>query len=257
MADKSEPAGEAETKAENAAVEAKKPNDDGVLYREVTVLNADQHASLRVAPAKNVKFAAGLNSIRLAASELPQAATSYPVVFAETKDGWCAYAVTGHASGKNEFIDDAGKWREGCYIPAFVRRYPFILAVDNEKKTYSLAADMTSELLNEEEGAPLFEGSKPSQAGMNALKFCTSLHEQLQASSAIIKQIADTGILQSRRAEFTKPDRSRHVIEGFNTVDEAKLRELPDDKFLELRKSGALNLVYCQLWSMRTWNSVT
>ena len=42
----------------------------------------------------------------------------------------------------------------------------------------------------------------------------------------------------------------KHNITGLFGIDEKKLNELPDDKFLDLRKSGALSLAYMQLLSV-------
>lgn len=226
------------------------------LYREVEVLNAGQHGDLRVMQARDVRFAAGLNSIRLAAVELPQAASCYPIVFAQAQDGWSAYAVTGHSNGKNEFVGEDGQWRPGTYVPAFVRRFPFILATDSKNETLSLAADLSSGMLSKTEGQPLYEDGKPAKTVMAILKFCTSYHDQMKASAVLFRQIADTGILETRRAEVTLADGARRIIEGFLTVDEKKLNALKDDDFLALRKSGALNLIYCHLWSMRSWKQI-
>jgi hypothetical protein len=226
------------------------------LYAQVEVLNAARHADLRLVQAKDVMFAAGLNSIRLAGIELPQAATCYPVVFAETGGDWAAYAVTGHSNGKNEFVADDGQWRAGNYVPAFVRRYPFILSTNSQDESLSLAADLSSAMLSVVEGQPLYEEGKPSKTALAILKFCTSYHDQIRVSGRLFRQIADTGILQSRRAEVTLADGERRVIEGFHTVDESRLNALKDNDFLELRKSGALNLIYCHLWSMRSWKQI-
>lgn len=238
-------------KAANAPAEARK-----ALYGPITVLNVKEHEGLSLSPAKDQRFAETMNSVVLAAAEFPQAAVHYPVVFAEADGRWSAYAVTGPSTGKNSFIGKDGKWLEGAYIPALIRRYPFVLVADDSKRNLSLAADLSSDMLKGKGGAKLYENGKPSKTAANILRFCVAYDNQLKASEALFKRIADTGILVSRRADVTLPDQTKSAIVGFHVVDEQKLAALDDETFISLRKDGVLNLIYCHLWSMRSWKNI-
>lgn len=226
------------------------------MYGPVTVLNVKEHGDLGLSPAKDYRFAEGMNSVVLAAAEFPQAALHYPVVFAETDGRWNAYAVTGPSAGRNSFVGKDGKWLEGAYVPALVRRYPFVLVADSSQRNLSLAADLSSEMLKGKGGAKLYENGKPSKTAANILRFCVSYDNQLKASHALFKRIADSGILVSRRADVTLPDQTKSAIVGFHVVDEQKLAALDDETFLGLRKDGVLNLIYSHLWSMRSWQNI-
>ncbi|WP_075996645.1 SapC family protein [Salaquimonas pukyongi] len=238
-------------KAAGAPAEARK-----TMYGPVSVLNAKEHGGLQLSPAPDHRFAESMNSVVLAAAEFPQAALHYPIVFAEADGNWSAYAVTGHTNGKNSFIGKDGKWLEGTYIPALIRRYPFVLVADSSQRNLSLAADLSSDMLKGKKGAKLYDDGKPSQTAANILRFCVSFDNQLKASGDLFKRIADSGILVSRRADVTLPDNTKSAIVGFHVVDEQKLADLDDDAFLKLRKDGVLNLIYCHLWSMRSWKNI-
>jgi len=238
-------------KAADTAAETRK-----ALYGPVTVLNVKEHEGLSLSPAKDQRFARGMNSVVLAAAEFPQAALHYPLVFAESDGRWSAYAVTGPSAGKNSFIGKDGKWLEGTYVPALIRRYPFVLVADNSGRNLSLAADLSSDMLKGKGGARLYEGGKPSKTAANILRFCVAYDNQLKASEALFKRTADTGILVSRRADVTLPDQTKSAIVGFHVVDEKKLAALDDETFVSLRKDGVLNLIYCHLWSMRSWKNI-
>ena len=228
-----------------------------MFYQSVVPLNAAQHGAKKIRPAPDFKFAEGANSIILSAIELPYAAKFYPIVFGESANGEVsAFAVTGHTNGSNLFVSEDGKWRENCYIPAYVRRYPFVLINDTEQGSLTLAMDTESGMITEDEGQPLYEDAKPTQVAQNALNFCLSYHQDLGRSREIFRQIADTGILEGGTADVQLPDKSRRKITGFQIVNEKKLQALDDDTFLTLRKSGALNLIYCQLWSMKVWDEL-
>jgi len=227
-----------------------------MFYQSVTPLNSANNGDLQMIPAKNAAFAATANSIVLAAAELPQAAMDYPIVFSKFGENVAAFAVTGYNSGENTYVDEDGKWRDGCYIPAYVRRYPFILIEDSENDTLSLAADLTSDMLGTEAGTAIYADGKPTEAATSAMNFCLAYHNELKKSDAIFKQIDEAGVLIERSADVTTKDGDKARIGGFMIVDENKLSELDDETFLSLRKSGALNLIYCQLWSMRVWNNL-
>jgi len=226
------------------------------MYETVSVLSAGLHGDLRFTPANKFPGAAGLNAIIVAAAEFPEAALYYPIVFSEQGDKHAAHVITGHTTGENRFVEKSGKWRTGAYIPAYVRRYPFILVEDTEQDKLTLAADLKSRWFGDKKGEPLFEDGKPSETAQNAFKFCTTYHRQLLETDALLGQIAETGILVERNADVTLPDETKRRITGFKVVDEQKLGELDDATFLSLRKNGALSLIYCHLISMRNWRNI-
>lgn len=236
---------------------APKVAETPVMYSKIEPLNVAMHGGLMLAPSPNkFKFAAGLNSIPLAAIEVPNAASFYPVVFGMTGSDHAAFAITGTKSGENRFVAQDGAWRADCYVPAYVRRYPFILMSDPEKDTLTLAADMNSDMFTTTTGEALYIEGAASKAAQFAMNFCTSLRRELLITADIIKSIDAAGLLTARRAEVTLAGGEKSVLTGFTVVDEAKLQALDDETFLALRKSGALVVIYSHLWSMREWKNL-
>ena len=237
---------------ENKAAEAEATG----LYSKVEPLRADRHGDLRLKPAQDMSFARSLNSILLMTTEFPSAALNYPIVFAKLAEGVMPFVVTGYKQGENIYVGEDGQWRENFYIPAFVRRYPFIFMENKEQNNLALCIDAACEGLGEEEGDPLYEEGKPAALTNRALNFAKAYHTEAQKSSAIVKQIEEAGLLVERNAQFTLPDGEKTVVSGFSVVDEQKLNELDDEAFIALRKSGALAAIYCHLMSMRAWGNV-
>ncbi len=227
-----------------------------LFYQDPQPLHAERHGAMRLRPPKNMSFAGAANSILLLASEFPQAASFYPIVFGGPEADLLPYAVTGHTKGENAFIDADGAWRPNTYIPAYVRRYPFIFVESSGTDTLMLGADFASAMLGEEEGEPLYVDGKPSATTDRALRFCVNYQRELERTKAHVRQIAEAGLLVDRNADVTLPDGKMSKIVGFKTVDEQKLNALDDETFLSLRKTGALVLIFCHLWSTRAWNNI-
>lgn len=226
------------------------------LYSNVQSLHNERHASLKLATKPDFSFAKQLSSILVTSSEFPSAALNYPIVFAEQEGTTRAYVVTGYKSGENLYVGKDGSWRAEHYIPAFVRRYPFIFAASDDGKQLSLCVDASSTLLSDNKGEPLYDNGKPSGATERALKFCKLFHDEINATQTLCQQIVDADVLEERSAEISLPSGEKSAVTGFKMVNERKLMELDDKKFIELRNSGALSAIYCHLLSMRVWKNL-
>jgi len=211
---------------------------------------ADRGRSLR--PVADFLYARATNSVLLGAAEFPRAMRSYPIVFTSGEPR-VAVAVLGLEGNENLFVSGDGKWREGEYIPAYVRRYPFIFLEQPDKNELILCVDEASGLLTESEDQPLFAGGEATQLVRNALSFCREFHEQTLASAAFVGELARHGLLIPNEARVVLNSGKEMTLRDFQIVDEAKFNALPDEVFLDWRRRGWLPLVYCHLMSMASW----
>jgi hypothetical protein len=227
------------------------------MYGAVEALSAARHGALRLGRLGGYAHAAKMSSIILGASEIPSAARDYPVVFSDGSEAM-AYAVTGYANGVNLQVDtQSAAWRKDAYVPAYVRRYPFIFIESEGGKRLSLGIDPTAPNLSRSEGAPLYDADgKPSEAAKSALAFCKAYKAEMDRTRELVRQVVDTGITVARRADVTLPGGGKAAVGGFRVVDEKKLAALPDEAFLALRKTGALTIIYCHLMSMAAWRNL-
>src|SRR5260221_7796003 len=97
-----------------------------IFYRRPRPLNSeiDRGKSLRLAP--DHSFARGTNSLVLNGGEFSLAMRFYPIVFS-LAEPVSAFAVVGLVDKENLFVGADGRWVPDAYVPAYVRRYPFIL----------------------------------------------------------------------------------------------------------------------------------
>lgn len=126
-----------------------------LLYEKPVVLNRDQHRSVKIGAVSNYQFAARTNSIILTGTEFVEACKEYPVVFAQSGDRLVSVALLGVRENENLFVDADGKW-DARYIPAFVRRYPFVLAETGTAELL-VCVDESSAAFNSANGEALFD----------------------------------------------------------------------------------------------------
>ena len=139
-------------------------------------------------------------------------------------------ALMGLNEGVNVFLDADGKLLDNMiYIPAYMRRYPFLLArLRPDTDELSLCFDPTSGAVGEfEEGEPLFDGDQPSEATKAILQFCEQFETAGQRTAAFVEELKKSGLLMDGEVAIQPEGADQpFVYRGFQMVDEEKLREL-------------------------------
>lgn len=219
------------------------------FYQNPTVLDREQHKGLRL-KAADARFAAKNQAVPLLVAEFPEACLEYPIVFTKGQDGrWLALALTGLQNGSNAFVNADGQWN-ARYLPASVRRYPFILA-EGANNELSLAADLNAPQLGKQ-GEPLFnDQGEPTDLAKNVMQMLADFQGQAKASETVIQQFEASGLLTQQNLQVRLSDGRNAVVEGIWVVDESKLRELPDDKVLAWFKGGQMAAVHAHMLSLR------
>lgn len=225
-----------------------------LFYGRPEVIEIARHRGVGLSPHDGYGFAAGATALPLNVAEFAKAASCYPIVFAG-KAALSPVAVVGMRQGQNLFVGPDGAWEAGAYVPAYARRYPFILTrPDPEKDQVMLCLDAASPRVRTDgEGAPLFDGDAPSEHAKNALEFCMTFHRQALATEQVSAALGEAGVLQRQEGTVELSGGESLKLTDFHVVDEAALNALPDEAWLALRAQGALAAAYCQLVSMNAW----
>ena len=226
-----------------------------LFYRQPCALSVERHGKKALATDANYSFAKDTNSVPVTAMELPRIMRHYPIVFSAV-DPVVPVAVLGLRGARNQFVSDDGVWQAGAYIPAYVRRYPFILMESPDKLQYTLCIDESASQLADE-GQALFEDGKPSEICNKALEFCSSYQGQHTFTLEFTATLDKYSLLVENRAAITMASGEKLSLSGFRVIDEEKFMALPDDVFLDWRQRGWISLVYCHLLSMGNWQSLT
>lgn len=248
-------AGPASGSGVNPAAAAGAPESMPMFYTSPRPLDRAKDGNVRLSRPTHFRFAANTNAVPLLIDEFPMAAAYYPIVFAAGPLPIPA-AVVGLKNDNNLFIDAQGRWQAGSYLPAYVRRYPFILMDDPDRKQFVLCIDDSTDMLGAEGEYALFEGEEPSAFTKSAMEFCAALRQQGDATDEFVKALKEFDLLKANDAQIDLPDKTRLQLSGFLIIDPQKFDQLPDNVLLEWRRKGWLGLVYAQLLSSHRWQAL-
>jgi hypothetical protein len=229
-----------------------------LIYQDAVALDRDRHRALKLKPTDNARFAATAHVVPLVAVEFAEAAREYPIVFARgagdaDTDGvpgeLLCFALTGTHEDVNLYLDAAGRW-DADYVPAFIRRYPFVYAQTGTDQL-TVCIDETYPGFDDSEGEPLFDAAGEAAPLLkNALKLLTDYQQQVQLTGSFLKKLDASGLLMEAQLEANFPDGRRALVQGMLVVDETKLKQLPPATLQEWFVSGELGLIYAHLLSL-------
>ncbi len=220
-----------------------------LFYDKPVAVNRDQHRTTKIGAEPDFSFAAKTNSVALTGVEFVEACKEYPIVFTKVGERKVPVALLGLRDNENLYVGADGKW-DGSYIPAFVRRYPFVLA-ESAGDQFVVCIDESSAAFNADEGQPLFDndgGNTPFLDG--ALNFLNSYQAQMKRTENFVKQLDELDLFTEMAAKTELTDGRKFLFNGLYVVDEQKLLSLKDEKGAELLKSGELGWIYAHLISL-------
>jgi len=223
-----------------------------LIYENAEVISPEAHGDVCVAPVTSLDFAAGLNSLPILAAEFERAGAQAPIVFAGEGEALTPVLLLGLAEGQNLYVNEAGQWT-GRYLPAFLRRYPFIFtASPDQPDKLTLCIDMGFTAVNREgRGERLFDTEgKRTQFLENALAFTAEYQAQFQATRLLTARLRELDLLEPASLTATMPDGRKLVLGGFQRVQPERLLALPDADVIALHRSRILELIHLHIASM-------
>lgn len=230
-----------------------------LFYNAIEPLNATQHGKMKVRTMLRMPQIAQTHAIPVTVDEFTLVQRHYPIVFA-VGDNPVPIALFGLNEGVNVFLDEDGRPLEpNIYIPAYVRRYPFLLArLRPDSDELSLCFDPTANAVGDfEEGQSLFENDQPSEATTAILQFCEQFEAAGQRTAAFVEELTKADLLMDGEVAI-QPEgfQQPFVYRGFRMVDEEKLRNLRGDELRRMNQNGILPLIYAHLFSLTEMRTV-
>jgi hypothetical protein len=231
------------------------------LYTRVEPLSVERHGKLGVKRlAAPFGFASNIHFVPLLLPEFPAASGSYPIIFAG--DDKVPLAVMGITPGENLFFDKNGVAKSEIYLPAYIRRFPFIVATVDDSDRGILCLDVGADIVAEGAEMAIFNGQELSDYGKTCVDYCQRFEEDKARSDAIMKQIIEMDLFHLRQTKHQPRDIDNNpvgeeiIIAEYFAIEEPKVHALSADKLVALRDTGALAFIYAHLVSAWKWDAL-
>ncbi|RYF34227.1 MAG: peptidase [Comamonadaceae bacterium] len=221
------------------------------MFQKVVPVNKERHAGKKIKEVSGFDFARGFHIAYVTMQEFARAASIFPIVFLEDKDKdeFRPVVLLGLNSGENLFVGADGKW-QASYVPAIIRRYPFALAPAGNDGQFVVCIDEESSLVSDSEGSALFDDKgEPTQVIENVKRYLSELQQMDAFTRDFCKFLQANNMFTPLNMRVRESSRVKN-ISGCYVVNEERLNNLSDEKFIEFRAKRYLPAVYAHLISL-------
>ena len=224
-----------------------------LFYNDLMPLNSRDHGTWHARSVEKASWVGTQHAIPLTVDEFAQAQRDFPIVFS-AGDNPVPLALMGLNEGINVYFDDEGTPLDDAYVPAYIRRYPFLLArLKPDTDEMSLCFDPSCDVIGEfEDGNALFADGEPSEHTKGLLSFCEQFEQAGARTQAFIEEITKEGLLMEGEVAIQqndKPDQP-YVYRGFKMINQDKVVDMRGDQLRTLNQNGILPLIYAHLFSL-------
>ena len=224
------------------------------IYKDVRPLDKTEDSKLRISELEGFNYAASVHSCAITVDEFYAAAKSMPIVFAETPAGINTVCLLGVREGQNVFIGGEGQWKDSEYIPAYIRRYPFIFFEQDD--VLALGIDHGCAAVNKSKGKAVFNKDGEASDYVNdVLVFMQDYQTAAQRTDFFVNRLFELDLLEDANATIREGDVATGVV-TFKRISEEKLNALDDDKVLSLLREGFYRLISAHLLSLTNFNKL-
>jgi hypothetical protein len=232
-----------------------------LFYSQPEPLSFELHKDLGVKSSTSpFSFAKVGHAVPLTVGEFPLASLTGPVIF--VGDDKLPLAVMGLSPGENMWVREDGIIEPGAYIPAYIRRYPFVFATDESAGQMVLCIDRSAAFIVDKAQAdePFFlPDGKPSAYTERCISFCNDFEVERQRTAGFVDLLKDLDLFETKIANYQPinadgtPGEVQQIAEYYG-ISEDKLNALPHSKLAELRDNGALGQIYAHMCSLNGWD---
>lgn len=229
-----------------------------IFFKDLLPLSTQEHATWKARALDKAPFLVNHHAVPLTSDEFISASRFYPIVFS-AGDNPVPLALMGLNEGINTFVDAEGALLNPVYVPAYIRRYPFLLAkLRPDQEDLSLCFDPTSGAIGDfDDGDPLFVDGQPSEHTKAILGFCEQFEQAGQRTGQFMEELIKSGLLMDGEVSIEVENAPQpFVYRGFRMVDETKLRELRGDVLRKMMQNGMLALIFAHLFSLQLMREI-
>lgn len=229
-----------------------------MLYKRLEPFSRDRHAALRLRKPDDYGFARNAGVVPLTLTEFAAAAQYYPIVFLQGPGAKqpMPVAILGSRPEENLYVDAAGRWRPGYYVPAYLRRFPFITGDGAKPGQAVVFVDVESDKLSPSDGRALFAKGEPTEFAKGAIELCQRYHQAAMLTDRFAQAIGAAGVLTDRVIEAKDQTGAKLSWRGMKAVDQEKLTKVDGKEFLLWRDRNWLAPIYLHQFSMSHFGEI-
>lgn len=212
------------------------------MYQNTQALDKSQ--DIKFTQIQSYNYAAKENFCPVFLQELPQVIREYFVCFPNNKTD-LPHAILGFQQDTNQYVAEDGSW-QADYIPAYIRRYPFILANKEGSSTdeFTLAADINAPHFESKLGEPIFlPNGSPTELLQNKIQLLKGIEQQRIITQKAVQEIDKADLFKMEQMTVKLKDQQVATIGGLRMIDEEKLPQI-NTKF-----GPVAELIYAHLFS--------
>lgn len=228
-----------------------------LIYESAVPVSIARHGQWSIESGSGFQFSKAINSVPLMAIEFPNASAEYPVVFAGNDKNLVPAVIVGLRGDENLFLNGEGGW-DAKYVPAFIRRYPFVFSTSEDGNTFTLCIDESFPGFNQDgRGERLFsDDGKPTPYVERVLDFLKEYQLQFRRTQLFCEKLSRLNLLEPMQAQVTTAAGEKSSLTGFMAVSRDKLKQLSGEALADLAGSDELELLYLHLQSLRNFRAL-
>jgi hypothetical protein len=224
-----------------------------LLYKDLVPLSSVDHATWRVRQNDSAPYMAHEHAVPITTDEFFQIQRHYPIVFSHGENP-VPLALMALNAGMNTFIGEDGKMLREAYVPAYIRRYPFMLAkLRPDAEELSLCFDPSADAIAPDgDGEPLFtEDGKPAPVTDFILKFCEEFETRAAHTAFFMNELKEAGLLMDGEIKIEHAANDKPFLyRGFQMINQDKFQDARGDQLRKWQKNGALSLIHAHFFSL-------
>ena len=223
------------------------------LYQEPELLTPEMHGTMGFTPAERpFDFVKNERALPLTFTEFSSAQRTYPIIFSNVENP-LPLAIVGLFDEGNLYVDEQGKWDSMCYVPIYLRCYPFAFATEGGGRI-AVVIDRAADSVNENPQYPFFVGDKVSEHADALMRLCAQYDDARRRTIDFCNTLRDLGLLTPLRAAYTPEGATEaEPLAEYIGIDTDKLNALTKDEVFDLHSAGYLSAIYLQLYSLENW----
>lgn len=222
------------------------------------MLNNIDHQGLKVITKKSKELGDDVAGCLVYPTEFIDVHKEYPIYFQKDSETgeFQAVALFGFQSNQNLFLDNSSSGWDAYYIPALIRREPFLIGFqpgkEVDEQTPKVMIDMESPRISKgQDGEPLFrEGGGNSPLLEETTKLLRLIHDGMVASKNMFAALSALELIEPFTLDIKFDDGTPLKVTNYYTINQEKLYSLDDQAVANLHRTGHLQLAYLVLASL-------